>query len=168
MSTGKILPRPRSLHRKIDLPEALDAGLEVLDDLVGQEIGIRQVVQVGEAAILEPDDPRKFMIEMTVTGGCPDLKESTAYFRMVVEGFFEVLEGWPAEQVDKLVRYNAPAVLWGACRELLLNLSFRSETGPALLPCVNFLDGDPAAPPATPAKPPRKNAAGGRKKAKPG
>ena len=114
------------------------------------------------------DDPRKFMIEMTVTGGCPDLKESTAYFRMVVEGFFEVLEGWPAEQVDKLVRYNAPAVLWGACRELLLNLSFRSETGPVLLPCVNFLDGDPSAPPATPAKPPRKNAAGGRKKAKPG
>jgi len=114
------------------------------------------------------DDPRKFMIEMTVTGGSPDLKESTAYFRMVVEGFFEVLDGWPADQVDKLVRYNAPAVLWGACRELLLNLSFRSETGPVLLPCVNFLDPEPAAPPATSGKPPRKPAAGGRKKATPG
>ncbi len=114
------------------------------------------------------DDPRKFMIEMSVTGGSPDFKESTAYFHLVVEGFFEVLDGWPADQVDKLVRYNAPAVLWGACRELLLNLSFRSETGPVLLPCVNFLDPETAAPPETQAKAPRKSAAGRRKKATPG
>jgi preprotein translocase subunit SecB len=114
------------------------------------------------------DDPLKFMIEMTVTGGSPELKESTAYFRMVVEGFFEVLDGWPADQVDKLVRFNAPAVLWGTCRELLLSLSFRSETGPVLLPCVNFLDPESVTPPKTPAKPPRKPATGRRKKSNPG
>ena len=36
--------------------EAVEGGFEVVDDLFGEVVGLRQVVQVDQAFVLEPED----------------------------------------------------------------------------------------------------------------
>lgn len=38
------------------IPEILQGGFDVLDDVLGQQIGVGQVVQVGQAFVFEPED----------------------------------------------------------------------------------------------------------------
>lgn len=57
-----------------------------------------------------------------------------------VAGLFEVNQSVPKEDRRELVDVNGCSVLYGAIRDLVLNLSSRSANGPLMLPTVNFLD----------------------------
>ena len=58
--------------------------------------------------------------------------------RIVAEGVFRVHPNWPEDKVEALVSSNAPAVLYGAIREMVVNLTSRSKNGPIHLQTVRF------------------------------
>ncbi len=53
------------------------------------------------------------------------------------EGIFEVHPEVPEDKTEELVRMNGGAVLYGAIRELVMNLSARSKHGPFELPTID-------------------------------
>jgi len=53
------------------------------------------------------------------------------------EGLFDVHPDFPEEKVENLVRLNGGAILYGAVRELVLNLTARSKYGPFEMPTIN-------------------------------
>ena len=71
-----------------------------------------------------------------------DEKEGTPPYTFYVEavGLFSVLPDYPEEKVESLVRVNGAAVLYGAIRELIANLTARGPYPQVDLPTVTFLD----------------------------
>lgn len=70
----------------------------------------------------------------------PQPGENVPYgFTIIIVGFFEIRSGWTKSRRESLIRINAPAVLYGAARELIAILSGRGPWDPILLPSVNFL-----------------------------
>jgi preprotein translocase subunit SecB len=53
-------------------------------------------------------------------------------------GYFKVLEGWPEEKIIELVSVNGPSVLYGAIREMILNMTGRFPHGAIQIPAVRF------------------------------
>lgn len=100
----------------------------------------RQDVHVQVTAGHQRDNERAWRVELTVEFG--GREEPCAPFRGSVrmEGFFSVHPKFPTEKVDSLARVNAAAILYGAIRETLSNLTARSKTGIYILPSVSFLD----------------------------
>ena len=47
---------PRLPQHRQHLPKAVKPGLQVLDDLLGELVRLRQVVQIDQALVLEPED----------------------------------------------------------------------------------------------------------------
>jgi len=58
--------------------------------------------------------------------------------RIAAEGVFRVHPNWPEDKVEALVSSNAPALLYGAIREMVVNLTGRSKHGPINLNTVRF------------------------------
>ncbi len=87
------------------------------------------------------DTPNKWMVQAEVRKaddkekGCPEYT-----FHVQVVGLFEVAEAFPAEKAEKMVRTNAPSVLYGAIREMIANLTARGPFPAIKLPTVTFID----------------------------
>ena len=87
------------------------------------------------------EDPLRWMVTLGVKledeseGQCSPY---TADFEAV--GLFTVDEGFPEERRTALVQANAPAVLFGAIREMLTNLTSRGPYNPINLKTVTFVD----------------------------
>ena len=54
-------------------------------------------------------------------------------------GLFRVVDGWPPEKLPLLVEANGAALLYGAIRELLLNLTSRGPWPQQALRSVTFV-----------------------------
>ena len=67
-------------------------------------------------------------------GNCPYLIE------MELLGFFEVSPAIKEEHIKTLVMANAPALLYGAAREMVLQITGRGPNGPFMLPAATFID----------------------------
>jgi len=106
-------------------------------------------------------DSKQWKVELKVTFG-PN-KDQSGPYRGVAEvvGLFEVLDGWPEEQCEKLVAINGTSLLYGAVREMILAMSSRSSHGELLLPTLLFqsLEEPPAAETAPPTKKAKKRGA---------
>lgn len=55
-----------------------------------------------------------------------------------VQGLFEVLDHFPANDREKLITVNGLSILYGACREMLLTLTARCVHGALSLPSISF------------------------------
>jgi len=53
------------------------------------------------------------------------------------EGIFAVHPKYPDDKIEDLVRMNGGAILYGAVRELVLNLTARSKHGPFEMPTID-------------------------------
>jgi preprotein translocase subunit SecB len=53
------------------------------------------------------------------------------------EGMFEVRPDFPEDKTEELVRMNGGAILYGAVRELVLNLTSRAKHGPFEMPTID-------------------------------
>lgn len=53
------------------------------------------------------------------------------------EGIFDVHPGFPAEKAEEIVRMNGGAILYGAVREMVMNLTSRGKHGPFELPTID-------------------------------
>ena len=84
------------------------------------------------------DDPRHWHVILQI-----DLKasegETPLYLgQLIAEGVFRVHANWPEDKIDALVTSNGPALLYGAIREMVVNLTGRSKHGPINLKTVRF------------------------------
>lgn len=84
------------------------------------------------------DDPRNWHVILQI-----DLKasegETPLYLgQLITEGVFRVHPNWPEDKIEALVTSNAPALLYGAIREMVVNLTSRSKNGPINLKTVRF------------------------------
>ncbi|MCF7733112.1 MAG: protein-export chaperone SecB [Akkermansiaceae bacterium] len=74
--------------------------------------------------------------------------EATYIGRVEFEGIFDVHPDFPPEKTDAMVRMNGGAILYGAARELIMNLTARSKHGPFELPTIDarmFIEPPPQA-----------------------
>jgi preprotein translocase subunit SecB len=60
-------------------------------------------------------------------------------------GVFLVLNGYPEEKIERLVKVNGPSMLYGALREIVKALTSRGPYGAIVLPSPSFYLPQPAA-----------------------
>lgn len=91
------------------------------------------------------DDERQWVVTLKVIlGKADDGKNIPPYTgELEILGFFTVDAKYPEENVQKLVHFNAPAMLYGAVREMVFNLTARGPNSHINLPTVSFLDNKP-------------------------
>jgi preprotein translocase subunit SecB len=88
------------------------------------------------------DNPREWKVRLQVSFGHDDT--GAPYVpSTVAEGFFSVSGEVPEERIETLVAVNAPALLFGAIRELIFTVTSRAEAGAVRLPSVTFVDEKP-------------------------
>ncbi len=87
------------------------------------------------------EEPRKWMVSLELQQEKGEGKDCPAYaFHLSLVGLFEVAADYPDVKMDAMVRANAPAILYGAAREMLLNITSRGPFPPVRLPTVTFID----------------------------
>lgn len=84
------------------------------------------------------DDPRLWRVALDVSLAAAENTTPKYLGKFKLEGIFRVHPHWPADKIDRLVSANAPAVLFGAIREMVVNLTSRSIHGPIHLATVRF------------------------------
>ena len=87
----------------------------------------------------------QYLVILGVRKGADDVSlKSPAYsFTIEMVGLFELdkkLLEKDKKHAEEMFRVNAPSLLFGSARELLLQLTSRSVVGPYVLPTVAFLD----------------------------
>jgi len=110
------------------LKEILDAGVyDPLDLEVSAETNKR-------------NDPSCWRSEILIRS--KDEKEGNYpySFELVYVGFFRVVEGFPSDRIEQMVRANAPALLYSAAREALMYLTGRGRLPAIMLPSVTFIE----------------------------
>ncbi len=91
------------------------------------------------------DHPRKFLLILRVELGSNTPEQDSPYTAtLAIEGEFEVAEGYTAASPEDLVNVTGASMLYGACREMLANLTARSIHGMSTLPSVSFLSAKPS------------------------
>lgn len=97
------------------------------------------------------DHSRMFLLILRVELGSNTPEQESPYTAtLTIEGEFEVAEGYSAASPEDLVNITGASMLYGACREMLANLTARSIHGMSTLPSVSFLATKPV--PKDPAK----------------
>ena len=108
------------------------------------------------------EHPRQFMVTLELKFGSQDEEQIAPYFGQIhIEGEFQVADSFPEERVEELVQVTGASILFGACREMLANLTARSTFGMISLPSVSFVE-----PPTAKKKSAKKKAAPTKKSAK--
>lgn len=98
-----------------------------------------------------PSSPRKFLLTLRVELGSNSSEQVSPYVAtLTIEGEFEVAEAYQGASPEDLVNITGASMLYGACREMLANLTARSIHGMSTLPSVSFLATKPV--PKAPAK----------------
>ncbi len=123
------------------------------------ELNLESVVGIAR----NHDDDRRFKVQLKVNIApvSPDVVHQKG--SVTFTGFFAVDPAYPLEKVQMLVDANAPAVLYGAAREMFCNLTARGPWATVTLPTKSFYKSDPKPPeqtaPAQVAAPPAANPA---------
>lgn len=100
--------------------------------VIGESI---EVVAMGDA-----DDPREYAVRLRVFVENNEGKLAPYNIDVEAAGLFEVNSKVNKNERAELIEVNGCAVLYGAIRDLVLNLTSRSAAGMLMLPTVNFLD----------------------------
>jgi preprotein translocase subunit SecB len=138
-------PSPLLLERHFFSKIALDAHL---DPPLDRDNVLRCQMEVAQAA----DNPRRFQVVLKL-GLESRLEKRSAYTGEIhAVGFFRVVDDYPDDKIPTLVQTNGSALLYGAIRELVINLTSRGPWPPIVLKSVTFLpveEKQPAAPKQT-------------------
>jgi preprotein translocase subunit SecB len=78
---------------------------------------------------------------------CEPIEKNSGGYSIAIElvGFFEVANEMPEDRVADIIAANAPAVLYGAAREIILLITSRGPFPPFSLPSATFIDETPSA-----------------------
>ena len=90
------------------------------------------------------NDPLEWKLSLTVRFGTEDEEEFVPYRGLLrIVGYFRINEGFPEARRDELIRITGASILYGACREMLANLTARTPHGMISLPSISFVDQKP-------------------------
>lgn len=96
-------------------------------------------LQVKRVVIPHTEDPLRFCLQLSVRfGGERDGKPSIYSGHLRMAGCFRIHEEYPAEKRRNLIAVTGASILYGACREMLCNLTARGPHGMMSLPSVSF------------------------------
>jgi preprotein translocase subunit SecB len=85
-------------------------------------------------------NPRDFRVELTVRFGNESEAAPSVYSGMLrIAGYFKIHEKFPEEKIKPLIEVTASSMLYGACREMLCNLTARGSRGMVSLPSLSFI-----------------------------
>ncbi|HXC99110.1 MAG TPA: protein-export chaperone SecB [Verrucomicrobiae bacterium] len=92
-------------------------------------------------AVPEPGKQNQWHLEIFFTQKSTDASAPFLYdVELQVVGLFELIADFPGGDKETLVRVNGLGILYGAAREMVLNITARSLHGPLSLPVVNFVE----------------------------
>lgn len=112
--------------------EELDDDFDFTDVIIGESV---------EVAVLgDKDDPEKYAVKLRIVIDNKEGKLAPYEIDVEVAGLFTVNRKTAIKDKEDLIVVNGCAVLYGSIRDLVLNLTTRSASGPLMLPTVNFLD----------------------------
>jgi len=90
------------------------------------------------------DDPLRWRLTLTVRFGGEDENDMEPYRgRLRAVGVFEIAEAYPEDKRDSLIGITGASILYGACREMLANLTARGPHGMISLPSISFIEVKP-------------------------
>lgn len=91
------------------------------------------------------DDDRKWRLLLNLKFGDIREGENPIYEGSIsIEGFFEIAPEYPKDAVSDLVAVTGASILYGACREMLANITARSSQGMLSIPSVSFVSKGPS------------------------
>lgn len=91
------------------------------------------------------DEPQRFRVVLGLKLDAEKGAKPPYQGEFEIAGIFRVHEGWPKEKTESLISISGPTLLYGAIREMLINLTSRMEHGPINLRTVSFAELKPAA-----------------------
>jgi len=133
-------PSPLQLERhfftKVHVDAHRDGDPDVKEELRG-EVDVERATK----------DPRSFQLTLRLKL-LPAAAQKSCYTAEIhVVGLVRVVEKWPEPKILQLVQANGPALLYGAAREMLCNLTARGPWPMLCLNSVTFVQ--PATPTST-------------------
>lgn len=155
----KTRPQPlRASPLQIEKHEFLDIEVHAADNADAQS---SLALETTRHYATHDTDPLRWRLELTVRfGGGEDGKSSVYSGVLRVAGYFRVHESYPVEKTKELIEITGASILYGACREMLANLTARGPRGMVCLPSISFVppksaDTNPPSKTEIPAKPKR-------------
>jgi len=106
-------------------------------------------LEVGQSA----DDAKEWQVIVRLKFESPSEGEACYTGEIHAVGLFRVVDNWPAENAPALVEANGAALLYGAIREMLLNLTTRGPWPPVQLNSMTFIKPKPGPQPSATATP---------------
>lgn len=105
--------------------------------------GLDEDVKVPEfkfsADVQQPaGDPHRCRCELSVELLDDPADKFPYTFGVSLVGIFRINEMYPSDQIEMLVRVNAPSILYSAARELVMSFTGRGGYPPCLLPSISF------------------------------
>ena len=85
-------------------------------------------------------DSRKWRCKLSVSSKGEKDGKYPYSFNVEYVGLFSVIDEFPAEHIEQMVKTNAPAVLYSSVREVLMFLTGRGRLTAVMLPSVTFLE----------------------------
>lgn len=131
------------LYKKVLIESAVD--LSQVEEYWAPTFDLDGVKLVTDLAVGvakdQQDDPRQFMVEMTVAipNDPEDGKRAPYTLDIQVQAWIEVADGIPKDKRREIVEINGASLILGAVRELVLQVTGRSGLGPMLLPTLRIL-----------------------------
>ena len=91
------------------------------------------------AFIPVPEKPNEWQLELTIKLASVERANPFIYeFEIMAIGVVEVVAQLPEDQKKQIAVVNGLSILYGALREMVINLSSRSPFGPLTLPTLSF------------------------------
>jgi preprotein translocase subunit SecB len=85
------------------------------------------------------ENPSHWKLTLTVEFGPNNAEEPAAYAGVItIVGSFHIAQGYPDDRHQALINVTAASILYGACREMVANLTARSTHGLLSLPSISF------------------------------
>jgi preprotein translocase subunit SecB len=101
--------------------------------------------QVATEAQADKDNNRNWKVVIKLQYQPPADANAPYRFSVEILGFFLVLNGYPDEKIERLVRVNGPSMLYGALREIVKAVTLRGPYGAIILPSPSFYLSNEAA-----------------------
>jgi preprotein translocase subunit SecB len=124
----------------------------------GADPAARAQIQTEVDVARAQNDPKRYQLTLRLKLLPPPGKKPRYTGEVHVVGLVHVAPNWPEGNVQQLVEANGPALLYGAAREMLCNLTARGPWPMLCLHSVTFVKppapaaAQPASEPATVAK----------------
>lgn len=100
------------------------------------EVTFEQNLQCG----CKTDNPLIWRVDLQIIMSSDKNKPFNYSGSVAIRGIFEIHPEFPEHRREELIRINGAGILFGALREMILNVTSRSVKGPFLLPTVSFVE----------------------------